>query len=190
MLATALTLMAVSPECATWGAGTLVRADSQSTAGAKGGIRTDRLSPRQLRVWKRIERVVHVHDSKGQALHPTLGMLWRKADSCGHDIFIELGKRGPGNVGGKFTIEKLDTDGKRHSLSIRVYLVSIDEASTSEGAQRSDGFIPFERGANQLRMRRLEFLARVIEEPANAMEKKIWRELLKHASRKSGDSLR
>jgi hypothetical protein len=129
-------------------------------------------------------------------------------------------------------------------LSIRVYLVSIDEASTSEGAQRSDGFIPFEglygerryaealghvmahaimtledpgyatlvmeqrrlevelashvretgkvlfEGANQLRMRRLEFLARAIERPANAKEKEIWRELVKHAFRKSGDSLR
>jgi hypothetical protein len=171
-------------------------------------------------------------------------MLWGKADSCGHDIFIELGRRGPGNVGGNFTIEKLDPDGKRHSLSIRIYLRSIDEASTSQGARRPDGFIPFEtlyreqryaealghemahaimiledpgyatlvmeqrrlevelaarvrdtgkvlfEGANQFRMRRLEFLAGVIEEPANAMEIEIWRELVKHAFRKSGDSLR
>jgi len=241
-MAAAMILMAISREGA--GQGAIVRTASTGAGIVQGGIRTERLSPRQLRVWKRIESVVHAHDFKGRALRPILEMLWGKADSCGHAIFIELGARGPGNVGGNFTIEKLDPEGKRHSLSIRIYLRSIDEASTSQGARRPDGFIPFERlyreqryaealghemvhaimtledpgyatlvmeqrrlefelaahfretgkvlfeGANQFRMHRLEFLAGVIEEPANAMEIEIWRELVKHAFRKSGDSLR
>jgi hypothetical protein len=243
-IAAAMILMAISLQGAAQDSGTLVRTASTSRGIGQGGIRIDRLSPRQLRVWKRIESVVHAHDPKGRALHPILEMLWGKAESCVHDIFIELGARGPGNVGGKFTVEKLDLDGKRHSLSIRIYLRSIDEANTSQGARRVDGFIPFEglygerryaealghemvhaimtledpgyatlvmeqrrlefelaahfretgkvlfEGANQFRMRRLEFLAGVIEEPANAMEIEIWRELVKHACRKSGDSLR
>ncbi len=238
MMGAALLLTAISSGCAIQGPGALARTASTSTGLVRAGIRTDRLSPRQLRVWQRIVSIVLAQDPKGRAFHPILEMLWVQANSCGHEIFIELGTGGPGNVGGKFTIEKLDPEGERHTLSIRLYLSSIDNASTSQGARRADGFIPFERlhgerryaealghemvhaimtlerpcyatlvmeqrrldhelaahvqetgkvvlvGANQSRMLRLKFLARVIEEPANTTEIEIWRELVKHAFRK------
>jgi hypothetical protein len=195
------------------------------------GIRTDRLLSGQLRSWRKIERIVFARDAAGQPLHPTLEGLWRQVESSGHRIFIELGGIGPGNMAGKFVVENLDPEGMSHDLSIRLYLASINGASTKEGARRADGFIPFKglyrekRHAealghemahatrtlqdpcyaalveeqkrleaelaassrksgkivvdveNQLRMRRLDVLTRLIEEPVNATEIQIWREL-------------
>ena len=39
---------------------------------ATAGIRTDRLSCRQLRTWRNIERLVFARDAAGGPLHPTL----------------------------------------------------------------------------------------------------------------------
>lgn len=39
---------------------------------ATTGIRTDRLSRRQLRTWRKIERIVFARDAAGGPLHPTL----------------------------------------------------------------------------------------------------------------------
>ena len=57
-------------------------------------------------------------------------------------------------------------------------LVTEQHRLEAELASRSckTGKVFFE-GGNELRMRRLDFLARSVEEPANATEIEIWREL-------------
>lgn len=110
------------------------------------GLRTDRLSPRQLRIWQSIRDVVLACDQSGQPLHPKLYSLWRSADESGHLIFIELQKEAhhaTPYIAGEFVIEKVDQAGQPHVLAVRIFLSTIDRASTSNGALREDGFVPF-----------------------------------------------
>ncbi len=115
------------------------------TRTAAGGIRADRLSPGQLRIWRRIRRVIFARDANGQWLHPTLERLWRQVESCRHVIYIEIHAHAAESLAGKFTVERIDPEGKKHVLSIHLYLSGINRASTREGARRSDGFKPFEK---------------------------------------------
>ncbi len=46
-------------------------------ATASDGIRTDRLTPRQLQTWRSIERIVQAVDGSGRPLHPKLFSLWQ-----------------------------------------------------------------------------------------------------------------
>jgi hypothetical protein len=201
------------------------------------GIRTDRLSRRELRIWRKIERIVFARDTNGQSRHPTLERLWREVEWSGHSIFIEIPSGAAVSMAGKFVVERIDPEGKNHILSIHLYLSGINIASTGEGGRRTDGFIPFEKldrekryaevlghelahavltiqdphyaalvqeqrrleaelaarshavgrvvidGESELRMRRLDSLAKAVEAPANAVEIEVWRELARISSR-------
>jgi hypothetical protein len=57
---------------------------------ASDGIRTDRLSPKQLQTWRSIEQVIQAVDRTGRPLHPRLFSLWRWAQTSGHPIIVEL----------------------------------------------------------------------------------------------------
>jgi hypothetical protein len=115
------------------------------TAGERTGFRTDRLSPRQLRTWKRIEGIVFARDAAGRSLHPTLEGLWRWVESSGHTIFIDMRAPALESTAGKFVVERIDPEGKNHTLSICLYLSAIVKAETSDWARRADGFIPFKQ---------------------------------------------
>jgi hypothetical protein len=137
------------------------------------GFRTDRLSTKQLQIWKRIERIATARDAAGRLLHPTLANLWQKAESSGHMLFINMRTSATENMAGKFIVEKADPEGKNHSLSIHLYLSSIDRANTSEWARRADGFIPFEKLERQKRYaevlgHELEHAVRTIQDPGYA----------------------
>ena len=122
-----------------------------STREAQSGFRTDRLSSKQLRIWRKIEDVVFARDNAGRFLHPTLEGLWRQVESSGYSIFIEMTAQATENMAGKFIVEKPGHDGKRGIMSIHIYVSTIDKANTSEWARRADGFIPFEKLENEKR---------------------------------------
>ncbi len=115
------------------------------TRAATAAIRTDRLSRRQLRTWKRIEGIVFARDAAGRSLHPTLEGLWRQVESSGHTIFIDMRAPALESTAGIVVVERIDPEGKNHTLSICLYLSAIDNADTSDWARRADGFTPFKQ---------------------------------------------
>jgi hypothetical protein len=104
------------------------------------GIRTDRLTEKQLNIWKSIEQVFVAVSQNGQPLHPKLYSLWRWAQMSGHLISIELWDRSApvikcGGIldvnsthGGIVDVEKSDPDGRVELVVIRLYLRNIDRA--------------------------------------------------------------
>ncbi len=112
----------------------------------EGAFRTERLSPRQTRLWNAIRRVAVARDSQGRPLHPTLDSLWRAVEQSGHQIFIELitDKERVSNVAGETVFEKFDPTGCMHSFRVRLFIPTIDRAYGGEQASREGlQFIPF-----------------------------------------------
>ena len=56
------------------------------------GIRIDRLSPKQRRIWASISRIVLAADAAGNPMHPKLHDLWRSIDESGCTTYIEMPK--------------------------------------------------------------------------------------------------
>jgi hypothetical protein len=110
-----------------------------------GGLRTDRLSPKQLRVWSKIVAIVMANDGAGHPLHPTLRQLWDTVDTSNHVIHVEIpdrkGRRS--YLAGRFAITKVDPEGTAHEGVLTLSLEAIDKVSTGPGASRAGGFIPF-----------------------------------------------
>jgi hypothetical protein len=121
------------------------RGATRQRQSAVTGLITTRLSERQLRRWRAIERLVFARDEAGLPLHSTLQSLWEWAESCPHAIYVELPDRGGyrGTGAGKFKIEKFDPAGKRHVAVIRLRLSVIDSAASDKTVARANGFIPF-----------------------------------------------
>lgn len=115
------------------------------TTGNQAGFRTDRLSVRQQRTWKKIQGIVSARDAAGRLLHPTLEGLWQRVELSGHTIFIDMRETSGQNKAGRFIIERIDPEGKNHTLSIQICISTIDRVDISKAAQRADGFIPFEK---------------------------------------------
>ena len=110
------------------------------------GIRTDRLSPRQLRVWKAIEGIVHAKDGSGRPKHKKLHSLWQWTETSGHVIQVELAdpKARGDHQAGEFMIEKADPDGQKHLAVIRLCLPVIDEALIRKRVRGANDFVRFE----------------------------------------------
>ena len=204
-----------------------------TTGSPKTGIRTDRLSPKQLRVWKSIEKIVFAEKASGVPLHPRLQSLWRRAESSGHTVFIEFPAPITIDAAGQCLIEDLDPRGKNHVFVIRLYLPAIERAAAVESSRRPNGLIPFKKLAtkgryaeifghelahavlilddanyenltleqaglrkqllsssnqtarkrlsdpeNRQRLSRLIVLDSLLEDPVNAIEMDVWRELM------------
>ncbi len=117
---------------------------SIAASNAATGIRTDRLSPRQLRAWNAIREIAFARDRLGRLLHPRLGELWQSVETSGHQVFIEF----PGGVkmlsskAGEFAIEKLDPSGRPHVVKIMLFLSTIDRAFAGKDVPRSASFAP------------------------------------------------
>jgi hypothetical protein len=112
---------------------------------ASGGLRTDRLSPRQLQAWNKIVSIVMAEDRDGQPLHPTLRQLWDSVDRSGHVVHVEIPDRTASRtyLAGRFAITRVDPEGKSHEGILILDLRVIDKLSTGAGATRAGGFIPF-----------------------------------------------
>jgi len=109
-------------------------------------FRTDRLSPRQIRLWNAIRKIVLAPDPHGCPLHPTLHGLWRTVEQSGYLVFVELitDKNRSSNLAGECVVEKLDPAGRMHTIKVRLFIPAIDRAYAGEQAPQ-DGieFIPF-----------------------------------------------
>jgi hypothetical protein len=112
---------------------------------ASGGLRTDRLSPNELRAWNKIVEIVMAEDGRGQPLHPTLRQLWDAVDTSSHVVHVEFrDRKGPRSyLAGRFAVTKVDPEGKSHEGILILNLRAIDKVSTGPGATRPGGFIPF-----------------------------------------------
>ena len=109
-------------------------------------IRTDRLSSKQLRVWKAIEAIVFAKDASGRLRCPGLHSLWRWVEESGHVVQVELpDRRARGDhQAGKFRLETVDPNGKKHIAAIRICLPVIDGALVRKRVRGVDRFIRFE----------------------------------------------
>ncbi len=111
----------------------------------ESGIITDRISPKDLRRWDAIKRIVFAEDVMGLPLHPTLRSLWEQLDKSRHAVYIELYCKGRTitSTAGSFHIEQFDPLGERQVAIIRLYLSNIDRASVEPLPLRPNGYIPF-----------------------------------------------
>ena len=106
---------------------------------AWAAIRTDRLSPGQLRVWNSIRDVVFSKDGSGRLLYPRLHELWQSTDSSRHLIFIELGKEAENSStkAGDTAIQEVDPGSGHHIITVRLFLSTINRAFAKEGTPYS-----------------------------------------------------
>ncbi len=115
-------------------------------ATASDGIRTDRLTPRQLKIWRSVERIVQAVDGSGRPLHPRLFGLWRWAQTSGHAIYIELiDEKNPQTYhAGFLTVQESSGKDVPRIAVIQLWCSIIEKASQQKEVRRPDGFIPFE----------------------------------------------
>jgi len=137
--ATVLTFLAIIPV-------TLAQSPSSEPVhgiGPSSGFRTDRLTPKQRRIWGEIEKIVLATDKTGRPEHSMLYSLWQRVQSSGYTVFIEMsGRWVTTGVGGKTTLEETNSNGSRRAVVIWLHLWTIDNAIVDPRAQRSDGLIP------------------------------------------------
>ena len=110
------------------------------------GVRTDRLSPRQLQAWKTIERIVLAKDASGRSSHPKLHSLWQWAETSGHVIYVELPdpKGRCDHQGEDSGSRRPISKDRRHIAVIRLCLPVIDGALVRKRTRNMDGFIQYE----------------------------------------------
>jgi hypothetical protein len=116
-----------------------------NVADSVGGIRTDRLTPGQRRIWKRIEQIAEAMDKAGQPLHPRLYCLWQWAKGSGHTITIDMSERRGSQCAGKTTPGEVDPNGHPRAAGLWLHLWAIDNARVNPASPRSDGLIQFYR---------------------------------------------
>lgn len=159
-----------------------------------GGIRTDRLSPKQLREWNSIREIVFAKDRFNRLLHPRLHGLWQSVERSGHLIFVELRKReeASNTKAGDMTIERVDPDGDQHLVSVRLFLSTIDRASAAKrlppGAEQFEPFAGLGRKARYAEVlgHELAHVERVLADPNYLrLYTELDRELSSYCSRRN-----
>ena len=113
---------------------------------ATAGIRTDRLSPKQLQMWNSIREIVFAKGRTNRLLHPRLHELWQSVERSGHLIFVELGKdaENASTKAGDMIVEKADPGGVQHIVTIRLFLSTINRAFAEKTLPRgAEQFAPF-----------------------------------------------
>jgi hypothetical protein len=108
------------------------------------GILLDRLSPKHQKTWQAIRQIIYAEDVHGRALHPLLRGLFEQLDTSGHSIYLEFDDRRKGcrSIAGQFSIERLDPEGSRNVVVIKLYLRNIEEAAAPPQANLKDDFTP------------------------------------------------
>ena len=126
------------------------RSITREAAGLPGAgptaFRTDRLSPRQIKLWNAIRKIALAQNPQGRPLYPTLDGLWRSVEQSGHLVFIELitDRERASCVAGETVFEKFDPSGRMHSIRVRLFIPTIDRAYGGEQASREGfEFVPF-----------------------------------------------
>jgi hypothetical protein len=109
-------------------------------------IRTDRLSPQQVRVWNSIREIVFARDGANRSRHPKLQELWQSAEARADLIFVELGKcaKDATSKAGEMVLDRGDRGGGQHILCVRLFLSTINRASAVRRPPRGvEQFEPF-----------------------------------------------
>ena len=140
------TLLAAAPDARAEEQPRSASIPAEQIANVTPGIRTDRLSPRQLRVWKAIEGIVLAEDGSGRSRHQKLRSLWQWTETSGHVIQVELAdpKSRGDHQAGEFMIVRSDPGGQKYLAVIRLCLPVIDEALIRKRARGADDFVRFE----------------------------------------------
>ncbi len=109
-------------------------------------FRTDRLSPRQMKLWNSIRKVVQATDREGRPTYPILYGLWQVVEHSSHRVFVELitDPKHCSTVAGETVIEEFDPAGQTHSIRLRLFIPTISRAFAGE-QEPVDGlaFVPF-----------------------------------------------
>jgi hypothetical protein len=109
---------------------------------APPGIRTDRLIPGHLKIWRAIERIALEVNRDGRPVRPTLHSLWQWAQKSRHAIYVEMdGHEAFHHSAGAFTIEDFNQEPQSWTAVIRLNLSIIQAADAikkrTEGSNRS-----------------------------------------------------
>jgi hypothetical protein len=96
---------------------------------APHGIRTDRLKPCHLRIWKAIERMALEVNRDGRPVRPTLNGLWQWAQKSRHAIYVEMdGHEAFHHSAGVFKIEDFNQEPQSWTAAIWLNLSIIQAA--------------------------------------------------------------
>jgi hypothetical protein len=123
-----------------------IPASGADTASAvKAGIVLERLSEKELRQWREIERLVRTSRPGGTLPYPTLRGLWDWAQGSGNAIYIELSALdcAARSTAGRFRIEQFDPQGARHVGVILLCLANIDRGPGPSAAKLANGLVRF-----------------------------------------------
>jgi hypothetical protein len=116
-------------------------ADASTATQAKTaprGIRTDRLKPGHLKIWKAIERIALEANRDGRPVRPTFHSLWQWAQKSRHTIYVEMDDHEVfHHSAGVFTIEDFNQELQSWPASIRLNLSIIQVADKIK--KRIDG---------------------------------------------------
>ncbi len=117
---------------------TVPDAHSQDFAATVGtiatGIRTDRLKPGHLKLWKAMERIMLAVDHDGRPVHPMLLSLWQWAQQSRHAIYLEMydHEEALHCSAGEFRVENSTQEMQNWTGVIRLNLSIIQAASAKE----------------------------------------------------------
>ena len=111
----------------------------------RSGIRTDCLTPKQIRIWEQIESIAEASDGAGRPAHPRLNSLWEWAKGNGHSVFIRMAEKRsvPTGTGGRAILMEQHHGGCRREVIVWLHLWAIDNALIDETVRRADGLIPY-----------------------------------------------
>ncbi len=110
------------------------------------GICTDRLTPKQLKLWRSMEQTIGVTGKDGFLAHSELNHLWQSVRKSKSVIYIEMQQRKTAYVdgcAGVTEVEVFDSDEKVQTAVIRLYLGTIRNAWANDGAAVDGGFTRF-----------------------------------------------
>jgi hypothetical protein len=106
----------------------------------------DRLSKKDIRIWRAIEEVVRASSPSGQPRSPTLRRLWEWARTTTHVIHVEMVSPflKPAGMAGNFRVERTDPAGVSHVAVIRLCPRNIRLAVVGRGPNSIEPFVRFE----------------------------------------------
>jgi hypothetical protein len=111
------------------------------------GIIIDRLSPKQARIWKAMERIVQAKDGAGRPAHPVLFELYTWAQASRVPIYVEMPEprgRSPYRAGECSYEKQPDSPNSRLAgITIRLYVKVLDRALAKRRVT-DRGFVPLE----------------------------------------------
>jgi hypothetical protein len=124
--------------------------ESVSPVDSVSGINTGHLTPKQLRIWKGVEKIAEAADEVGQPLHPRLHSLWQWAKGNGHSVVIEMTEARGSQVAGTTSVEEPSRIGKPRVAVLWLNVYAIDNANSNLAFRLSDGLPPSRRlGKNE-----------------------------------------